>query len=44
VHYWWLVKQDVTLPALYAVLLAVLLAVRALWREQERRRQRASLT
>ena len=41
VHYWWLVKQDVTLPALYAVLLAVLLGVRALWREQERRRQLA---
>lgn len=41
VHYWWLVKKDVTLPALYAVLLAVLLGIRALWREQERRRQLA---
>ncbi|TRZ65535.1 MAG: sulfoxide reductase heme-binding subunit YedZ [Rhodocyclaceae bacterium] len=41
VHYWWLVKKDVTLPALYAVLLVVLLGVRALWREQERRRQLA---
>jgi len=39
VHYWWLVKQDVTFPAQYAALLAVLLGVRALWREQERRRQ-----
>ena len=42
VHYWWLVKKDVTLPALYAGLLALLLGVRALWREQERRRQLAS--
>jgi len=39
VHYWWLVKKDVTLPALYAVMLTILLGVRALWREQERRRQ-----
>lgn len=43
VHYWWLVKQDVTLPALYAALLAVLLGMRALWREQERRRQLAAV-
>lgn len=41
VHYWWLVKQDVTLPALYAALLVLLLGVRTLWREQERRRQLA---
>ncbi len=39
VHYWWLVKRDITLPVLYAALLAVLLGIRALWREQERRRQ-----
>ena len=39
VHYWWLVKLDITLPAIYAVLLAILLGIRALWREQERRRQ-----
>lgn len=43
VHYWWLVKKDVTLPALYAVLLALLLGIRALWREQERRRQLAGV-
>ena len=42
VHYWWLVKKDVSLPALYAVLLALLLGIRALWREQERRRQLAA--
>lgn len=39
VHYWWLVKRDITLPVLYAALLALLLGIRALWREQERRRQ-----
>ena len=39
VHYWWLVKKDITLPAIYAALLALLLGIRALWREQERRRQ-----
>lgn len=41
VHYWWLVKKDVTLPAVYALLLALLLGVRAVWRDQERRRQLA---
>ncbi len=30
VHYWWLVKKDVTQPALYATVLAVLLGYR-LW-------------
>ncbi|MCX7175564.1 MAG: sulfoxide reductase heme-binding subunit YedZ [Proteobacteria bacterium] len=44
VHYWWLVKKDVTLPALYAVLLALLLGMRALWREQERRQQLAHVS
>lgn len=39
VHYWWLVKKDITLPVIYAALLALLLGIRALWREQERRRQ-----
>lgn len=41
-HYWWLVKADVLEPAIYALLLAVLLGMRAWWREQERRRQLAS--
>ena len=44
VHYWWLVKLDTTLPALYAVLLALLLGMRALWRERERRRQLTGIT
>ncbi len=38
-HYWWLVKLDVTLPAIYAALLFLLLLARAFWREQERQRQ-----
>lgn len=41
-HYWWLVKADVSAPLLYSVILAVLLGLRAWWREQERRRQRSS--
>ncbi len=39
VHYWWLVKADVLEPAIYALILAALLGVRAWWRELERRRQ-----
>lgn len=31
VHYWWLVKLDVTRPQIYAALLAVLLGARAVW-------------
>lgn len=38
-HYWWLVKRDITEPAVYAVILALLLGVRMKWREDERRRQ-----
>ena len=30
VHYWWLVKKDITQPAIYAAILAVLLGYRAL--------------
>jgi sulfoxide reductase heme-binding subunit YedZ len=32
VHYWWLVKKDVTQPAIYAAVLALLLGYRALAR------------
>lgn len=39
VHFWWLVKADVVEPAIYALILAALLGVRAWWRELERRRQ-----
>jgi methionine sulfoxide reductase heme-binding subunit len=30
-HFWWMVKQDITQPAIYAVLLALLLGVRIHW-------------
>ena len=39
VHFWWLVKADVFTPFIYAFVLAVLLGLRAWWRELERRRQ-----
>ncbi len=38
-HFWWLVKADISRPLLYAVILAVLLGLRGWWRELERRRQ-----
>lgn len=42
IHYWWLVKKDITQPLLYAVLLGLLLGFRA-WRlARERRRQLAA--
>lgn len=31
-HYWWLVKADLTEPAIFALVLALLLGLRALWR------------
>ena len=39
VHFWWLVKADLLEPFIYALILAVLLGLRAWWRELERRRQ-----
>ena len=30
-HYWWLVKRDLTEPAIFALVLASLLGIRALW-------------
>lgn len=39
VHYWWLVKRDITQPLIYAVILGLLLGVRAIVRERERIRQ-----
>jgi sulfoxide reductase heme-binding subunit YedZ len=32
-HYWWQVKQDITEPAIYAAILAVLLGLRLWWRQ-----------
>lgn len=40
-HYAWMVKRDLALPLIYGGIAAVLLGLRALWREQERRRQLA---
>lgn len=31
-HYFWLVKKDITQPVIYAVILALLLGVRAVWK------------
>jgi sulfoxide reductase heme-binding subunit YedZ len=33
-HYWWQVKQDITEPAVYAAILAVLLGLRLAWRRR----------
>lgn len=41
VHFWWLVKKDVTWPLIYTVIAVALLGLRAWWRELERRKQLA---
>jgi sulfoxide reductase heme-binding subunit YedZ len=35
VHYWWLVKKDITEPVIFALLLAVLLGARLVWRARK---------
>ncbi len=40
-HYWWLVKSDLTEPIIYGTLLALLLGLRAKWRNDERKKQLA---
>lgn len=43
IHYYWLVKADASLPRLYALIVAGLLAIRiALWAQQRKRQQRVS--
>lgn len=43
-HYWWLVKKDITQPAIYAVVLAMLLGVRVYyWLEKRNRAIAAQL-
>jgi sulfoxide reductase heme-binding subunit YedZ len=37
-HFWWLVKRDVTQPALFALVLAGLLGVRLYWYLRQRAR------
>ena len=36
VHFWWLVKRDITEPAIYAAALVLLLGLRLLWFARER--------
>ena len=43
VHYWWLVKADISRPLRYAVIVGVLLAVRVWW-ARERQRTRTAAT
>ena len=39
VHFWWLVKRDITEPAIYAAILTVLLGYRVWARFKDRRRR-----
>ncbi|MCE9633892.1 MAG: sulfoxide reductase heme-binding subunit YedZ [Methylophilales bacterium] len=34
-HYFWLVKKDITQPVIYAVILTILLGIRVVWRLQQ---------
>ncbi len=38
-HFWWMVKRDVTEPAIYALILAVLLGYRVVAKLEDRRRR-----
>jgi sulfoxide reductase heme-binding subunit YedZ len=44
VHFWWLVKKDVTEPAWFAVVIGALLAVRVWWKVRERASLRLAQT
>jgi sulfoxide reductase heme-binding subunit YedZ len=33
-HFWWMVKRDITEPSIYALILAVLLGARIVWRQR----------
>ncbi len=39
IHFWWLVKKDISLPLLYGILLGALLGFRAMRLARERQRQ-----
>jgi sulfoxide reductase heme-binding subunit YedZ len=43
VHYWWLVKKDLTNPVTFALLLALLLAIRLFYRLESLFRQRMTV-
>ena len=38
-HYWWQVKQDITEPLIYAVILAILLLARVIWSQVHKRKR-----
>lgn len=40
VHFWWLVKRDLTEPAIFAVIVAGLLGLRIYWRSKTQQRAR----
>jgi methionine sulfoxide reductase heme-binding subunit len=42
-HFWWMVKRDVTEPLIYAVIVAVLLAYRVRFKRRERRARAAAV-
>jgi len=42
-HYWWQVKQDITEPLIYAVILVALLGARIIWNVQRRRQRLISI-
>ena len=41
-HFWWMVKLDITQPAIYAAVLGLLLGMRAVWRVQTKRLARSN--
>ena len=41
IHYWWLVKKDLTQPIIYAVVFALLLGLRVFWKWHKVRAARA---
>ncbi len=43
-HFWWMVKLDITQPAIYAAVLAALLGIRLFWNAQRRSRSNFSPT
>jgi sulfoxide reductase heme-binding subunit YedZ len=42
IHFWWLVKADITKPRRWAVAVAILLGLRVWWAWQKRRPVRAT--
>ena len=43
-HYFWLVKKDITQPVIYTVILTVLLGIRVVWRLQQNRVRERTLS